>query len=542
MIRNHNWYNLNSTRAYPLDDNSTGVSDIGTHLRNNIIVDCSIRYPQTIGRYLYISSLSVTENLVTVTFLASDTAEALGLYADEKTTPVFTPVAAVTLARPIDVYRHYAVDAMYPGVGGWVVFGTGIDEDYMGKFSLPDQTLLAPHASRWYRDLPIPSLRKLHHLTPLTGLVTILGSQNVEVVKESRYVQNAFRDVLVVRLNDKLDRGLFKQFIGECGIRPESRNCDPPGIELINNAAPDCNGNIDIEFKGRVLTYPYEGSSEGLTVNVGIGMADVCADDDLPDPDGGPKDLCDFTGGLDPDPLVLLASVLTPTVLSDTTDDCSTLPHCESFDDLTADKFVTKNGVFNFRVDESPDEPPTCGLTDSLSTPIDRVYAAADALQRNASIWNDCAYTDVRNKRCLAGIKATTIGGNGGIIINYNTSVTTGKPHYLVLQINLTTGSLELVRFAGTGVPISPIQSIPVPGLLPTDWYELKVEATPKTGAESTSTTLACSLTGSTNPNVTASFTTDTTLINDTNSDGKYGVGSDNSLARYSYFQLEEIS
>jgi len=53
-IRNQNWYNLQSTRRYPLDDISTGVDDAGAFIREDIIVDCHIRFPNTLGEYLYI--------------------------------------------------------------------------------------------------------------------------------------------------------------------------------------------------------------------------------------------------------------------------------------------------------------------------------------------------------------------------------------------------------------------------------------------------------------------------------------------------------
>ena len=36
---NNNWFNLNSTRRYPIDDSATGESDTGLDFPNDIIVD-----------------------------------------------------------------------------------------------------------------------------------------------------------------------------------------------------------------------------------------------------------------------------------------------------------------------------------------------------------------------------------------------------------------------------------------------------------------------------------------------------------------------
>jgi len=53
-IRNANWYNLHSTRRYPLDDNATGTDDAGIRLADDILVDCHLRFPKIAGQYAYI--------------------------------------------------------------------------------------------------------------------------------------------------------------------------------------------------------------------------------------------------------------------------------------------------------------------------------------------------------------------------------------------------------------------------------------------------------------------------------------------------------
>jgi len=151
----HNWYNLNSTRRFPLDTAATGESDAGESIPDDVLVDCHLRFPEAAGRYVYISSMHVSASLISLTFLASDTP------AKESNCPSlsaslaqrdFVPLAAVSVPRTELVpNRQVPVDASYPGVGGWVVFGVGIEnKDFFGRFSTVQQSMLAPRASRAY--------------------------------------------------------------------------------------------------------------------------------------------------------------------------------------------------------------------------------------------------------------------------------------------------------------------------------------------------------------------------------------------------------
>jgi hypothetical protein len=105
-IRNQNWYNLQSTRRDPLDENSTGLDNDGQKIRDDIIVDCNIRFPHTCGKYLYIQGITVSAGLVTVVIggvpeLADVTGEA---------------VAVVSIPRPVNVNVNYAVTPIKRGV------------------------------------------------------------------------------------------------------------------------------------------------------------------------------------------------------------------------------------------------------------------------------------------------------------------------------------------------------------------------------------------------------------------------------------------
>ena len=72
------------------------------------------------------------------------------------------------------------------------------------------------------------------------------------------------------------------------------------------------------------------------------------------------------------------------------------------------------------------------------------------------------------------------------------------------------------------------------------DWLKLSVGVIPSPVDPAEKSRLVCSVTGVTDPTVTGSFTVDTDVINDASAYGKYGLCSDFSVCRFSYFTLAE--
>ena len=112
-IRNQNWYDHNSSRNYPLDDLATAVDDSGQRLPSHFLADLYLKFPIVAGRIAYLGGITVGPGIVTAVILAADG-------PDSKTG---IPLAAVSLPRPVTPWRQYALDPLYPGVGGWIVFG-----------------------------------------------------------------------------------------------------------------------------------------------------------------------------------------------------------------------------------------------------------------------------------------------------------------------------------------------------------------------------------------------------------------------------------
>ena len=496
MIRNHDWYNLNSTRNYPLDDSATGVSDEGTELPSNVIVDCHIRIPRAVGKYIYVSSVNVTENIVSVTLVAADsvTAEKGGspFVAD------FTPLAVVTVTNP-EEYKPYPLDAMYPGVGGWIVFGSGISTPFRTDFTTPDQSFFAPTVGRWYDDLPVPSAQKEGLSEKLTGLVTLLGSSTVSVKKEERVIQGVTRDAIVISAIDTPENNLLESLVGPCGKRPESGTCEATPIEFINTVDPDCDGNIDIRFIGELTTiYPYSSLSSGaeiptrgLEIDFGLGITDACVtQESLPDDEGvlctEYTDLCESSSSQslpgEEEEEESSSSESSEGSLSMSESSCGSLPYGTSFDEGIDADFVVKEGLWDLK--STSGVAPESEAAESqgwgaITTGLDRVYRPKDYGDRNVAIWDSCdyealvglPYTDITRERRIWTDLYIPSEGMAGLVLNYRKSPYTGNPHYFFAGIDTTASQLVLGKFAGNGwTEVAGSGLVP---LVKDQWYRL---------------------------------------------------------------------
>ena len=359
-VRNHNWFNAQASRRYPLDDNSTGTGDDGTRLKDDILVDLHLRWPRIAGEFAFLGGITVTDNIVTLVILAADSLT---------TASTFTPLASVTVPQPANRHQYYNLEALYPGVGGFVAFGD-THEVFNLRFSTPQQGLLAPKVARPYDKLPIPTMRKLGRSDGLTGLVKILAGPDVEIIKRTDEVAGIDTDVMVIRLvNPTSERSVLSDYIGPCGVRPESRNCVREGVETLNGVGPDCDGNLEIVFEG-LVPGPYASCGSdgaGVTLDQSLGIEDVCV--------AGTPDRFQGTDSCAPSES-LSSSVSLPSESAGPTPsssegssegssravECEDLPFLECFDALSLhDSWDVKIGSFDLTTAyETPSEPEGC--------------------------------------------------------------------------------------------------------------------------------------------------------------------------------------
>lgn len=284
------WLARNEARTYPLHDLATRESASGLFLPEDIFTDAHLSVPASAGKAVYVSSVGITEGIVSATFsgVPNNPLETGGPLPG---TPV--PLAAVRTSRPLTPYKNYAVEALYPGVSGWVSFGTGANKRLLHMlFDDPEASWLCGRCVRNAQDLPVTSVGKYGIAARLLGLVRLSGSDNIGITKERRIVNGTEQDVLVFALKVPADSNLqtiLKNFSAPCDNRPAEGTCASPGLVSINEVEPDRDGNINIVFsRGREIIGD---CGDGIVLDYPLGLEDVCPPKDY-DP-YEPVDICE---------------------------------------------------------------------------------------------------------------------------------------------------------------------------------------------------------------------------------------------------------
>lgn len=277
------WLARNAGRAYPLDDAATATDDDGKSLPENLLVDANIWVPKLeLGpgrpmRFLYLSSASISEGLVSITILgtAGPVIAATGELVAAPETP-FLPIATVSITKPFIPYKNYAVDPLVDGVSGWVMFGQVNDaEDIFLKFSDPSQSILAPKAVRFYEALPVTSIRGGSAFTPIDGDIFLNGLEPFKIESKLRVIEGDVEPTRVLELSLESSADILKAFAGGCGGRPESETCTRNPIQTIGGISPDCTGDVTVTYNG-VTVRSIQGGA-GQCIDSTQSLAAICA-------------------------------------------------------------------------------------------------------------------------------------------------------------------------------------------------------------------------------------------------------------------------
>jgi hypothetical protein len=476
-VRNQNWYDLQEGRRYPLDDLSTGIDDAGEPIADDIIVDCHIRFPNTLGNCAYISAIHVSDNIVTAIVSAADAVDSPA---------VFKPIAAISLAKPIETGVNQPLTPLVPGVAGWVAFGSGIGEKFSGKYSSPIQTLITKRCARPYRPLPIPTLGKIALSTALSGIVKILGRSPVVASYEITDVEDAQVPAIVFRLASNLgDGNTLNDYGGPCKKRPESGTCDQPGLQNINGVTPDCDGNIQITAVGFSILPFNDGQGNcdgGIDIITDRGLAEACAENSVPYKRY--KDLCVpeslNSDGITywPDPLDQIP--VPPDIVSsislgdpDITGSCFPTNTCIDFSYADSTAFLTKTGLFVFE----PVAPPGfCSLTPPPEAEK-YSYVAADISGLNIAVLRNCG-ADITIGQSVT-IQLQLAPGprrNGGVILNYVPADPVNKKPvtFVAVVLDIDGGGLQIVRYNGSNFVV---EATAVLLINSNNWYEIEASA-----------------------------------------------------------------
>ena len=438
-VRNQDWYNLNESRPWPLDDMSSLADRNGLTLPHNLIADLFLRFPSIYGDRACLGAVTLSERLVTLTISAVGSS--------------FVPLAVFSVTRPVEPYVHYELDPQQIGVGGWIVFGKGVN-DYLSlqlRFENPTAALFLAQTARRYYRLPVSGFGKLYSDPVLTGLVRLSGGNDMETVSEEREIAGVLVDAAVLRLKNKrtaeTDRNVLELYAGDCGHRPESRNCgNPQPIEFINSVTPDCCGNIYVEFRGLCEIEELSASEPGVVVDMDVGLSSVCVTPRrLPDADGKlPNEYPDSCPDHDEDPDDPDSSPSTaaPTVpvylpKSKTFAPVAGFPLLETFETQRADDFqiisgewtMVKDGA-NWVWESDPQRPALALWTGHLPTGWSTVWKRVSAV------------FEFQSDSSLPGSKH-----NAALVLNYRPTVEDPlEDEFWLAEVDYETRTLQIVH------------------------------------------------------------------------------------------------
>jgi len=569
----NNWLSAQSSRRYPLDDNATGTGDDGIRLKDDVIVDMHLRWPESKGAYAFVGGITVTANIVTVVILAATTPDAA---------TGFTPLASITLKQPASEYAFYSLNPLTDGVGGFIAFGD-LREPFSIRFATPSQGLLSPKVARPYRVLPIPTLRKYNRVDGLAGIVKLLGGTDVQVTRQQRTVGGNTVEAIVLSLQQPTStRNPLADYVGPCDHRPESNNCEKVGVQSVNGVQPDCNGNLSIDFRSLIAANYTDCGTDaaGVTLEQTFGISDVCpirtatrflghdychggSSLSIPGNGGGGGG----GGGGDPNP--------PSNSNSQGSYACADLPFQDCFDGSSHESWVLQLGLARLVVSprSSEDNCPTTvgcievtmGTTDlfggvrldiddvpiwgdvyevgagsslSCGEVISEALQLYDRSRRNVFVWEDCGTGSSLGKRVTTHVQLINSGAthNAGVVLNYRTvdPYTNPRVNYFLVQINRNANRVELLFYNGINFVMENSVVAPVPFSF-TDWYEIQSTVTTVIGG----TRIQVQIRNVTTPSwPQVSFQLVTNRWG--SADGFYGIHTNLAVANFGFWRLED--
>jgi hypothetical protein len=495
-ITNNNWLNANSTRRYPLDDKATGEADDGAEFPHDIIVDMRLRFPELTAKFAAVSSVNCTGKIVTVTISGCNN---YTLSTDEAD-PVsqFTPLAVVSLPKPVISGVPYAVRPVANGVYGWIVFGEGTERRISARFSKVSQALLAPRAALSYKSEGVRSISTNDASVALTKDVLLRAVGDLDISYGTRNVQGIGEvNAIVFRLsNQSSSANLFEKYIGKCQGRPESESCKKISVEYLNNIRPDCFGNINLSFISNQISAKRIISTQitGLAVEIPLGMAEVCTQNDyLPDQNGKlPNEYTDVCQAIadaagDQDAIAETSNAVTDNPsLSSSVLESTLLPYLDALDKPVGSEEAPRHFEF---INSTYFYKDTTFHRGFPAGPDSNGLAVYNTGSRFAAVWNDpsndshvyqrdyppASTTGNRASISFAFAPSTTTG-TAGVILDYCTVYSESCNKYIKAYIigvfNLSSKRLEVYRWAGLSW-ILVAKSPPISGLAGGTWYTI---------------------------------------------------------------------
>jgi hypothetical protein len=288
--RNAHWYTLAEDRSWPIEETATLLTDLGQRLPSDLLVDARIRWTSgdLQARFAAIAGIVVTPQVVSLVGVGCS--DPLRRTSELGAGPAGTvPLFAVTIPQPVPIHQMIPISPLRDGVGGWVVFGSGVRHRvFRGNFSTIPQAYLCPQAARAYLPPTVPSAGILAAENSLQGLILLEGVAPLLVDVETVTIDDTERRAIVFRLDqESLTEEAVLDLTGPCGRRPEAGNCERPALEKIANVGPDCDGKVSIVFSDDGCLVPSQLFANVLGISCDVPVSSVCVKRDVfPNSDG----------------------------------------------------------------------------------------------------------------------------------------------------------------------------------------------------------------------------------------------------------------
>jgi hypothetical protein len=296
-MSNENFYNLNSNRQYPIDDFALFDAP------SNILVDCNLVFPRSAGKYCYIRSINIGSSIVDILFYASElpakpSAKALASAPDPL--PEDVAIARLSIVKPYASYKIYQVNPLVAGVVGWCVLGD-FQDVFHKVYTGVQYSQIIPKCGRVSIEPTVTGVEGPNRI--FNGIVNLVSSTGLNIAAESFWNDDDQYRSVNIELIGRDDFNVWAAYSSPVGARPDSSTCNRTGIAGINQVQPDCDGNIEVIFRGGdVKRYAFDDGG-GMEVDLPIDINQVC--DPIPEhPTTPPEFLDDIDEG--PDLIALL--------------------------------------------------------------------------------------------------------------------------------------------------------------------------------------------------------------------------------------------
>lgn len=239
--------NENSYQSYPIDFRATyePYSKEDASTINSLLLDMRLTLPEDLATTAFIANIKVTNALVSLIIMGS---KEVPYYDAPPTTPTYTSaeydafsaivLATVNVGKSIALRQNpIKLESAIDGVGGWVVFGPGVQNNANWSFNGPASSAIASSAITKYKYQGVKTISKFGFEEVVDGNVSFVGQNGIEVVRSGNTVSIKFSGTSAEVENS------LSNYKGECGVRPETNTCLLTPIKTINKIKPRQNSS-----------------------------------------------------------------------------------------------------------------------------------------------------------------------------------------------------------------------------------------------------------------------------------------------------------